>query len=298
MSPYGKRHRLRGLGLRVLNSVARGRSFVYSLASGDEFVLHVGNSLSELVFMGRSYEPHESDFCRRFLARGDTAWDVGANVGYFTALMSRAVGTAGLVVAVEPGVGTGQLLAVTIERLRLANVRVLPVALWHEAAVLGFQTSTSGGDAQQSVARRDKHGSGVVTLPVPALSFADVTSSDWFGQHPAPALIKIDVEGAEPQVVAGMAAHLKDSAAPPALLIECNVEALHAVGNDAALLLAELGRSFELHATPLCWPPWHTGDSGFRPLDPKAPLDAGTELNLVAVPLRGPHRERALRALR
>jgi FkbM family methyltransferase len=296
--PYTKRHRWRGLELRALRRLRAGRPLRYTLASGDTFMLHPGDKLSELIYTGRGYEPLESAWCRRFLQPGDAAYDVGANIGYFTAMFSRCVGPRGRVVAFEPGEHTYRLLRQTIERLALANVVSLPVALWDRSEVLSLHSSRAGHDAQQSLAQRDKHGSDTVLLPVPAVSFGDLIASRWFQSEPAPALIKIDVEGAEPQVLEGMADALDARAWPtPALLIECNSEALRALGSDPAALLLRLGRWYELHATALCWPPWHAAHDRLTPLDAARVERADLELNIVAVPREGPLRERALRAL-
>ena len=49
-----------------------------------------------------AYETEEVHFLRRTLHRGDVCVDVGANIGYFTAVMADAVGRGGEVHAFEP----------------------------------------------------------------------------------------------------------------------------------------------------------------------------------------------------
>src|SRR5262245_22978938 len=117
MRPYSTLHRLRGLQLDGLRRIARRRPLRYVLASGEPFVLHCGDRLSELIYTGRAYEPLETAFCRRFLRAGDVAYDVGANVGYYTALFSRTVGATGTVVAFEPGHATYRRLLETVDTL-------------------------------------------------------------------------------------------------------------------------------------------------------------------------------------
>lgn len=298
MNPYTPTHRLRGLQLDGLRRFLPRSKWRYRLDSGQDFVLHSGDKLSELIFTGRAYEPLESNFCLRYLQPGDVAYDVGANVGYFSTLFSRAVGDMGLVVAMEPGRHTFELLSQTLARLELQNVVALPVALWSRSEVLSFHCSRAGDDAQQSVARRGKHGNDVVLMPVPALSFGDLMASGWFQAQREPALIKIDVEGAESQVVEGLNPLFESTTiAAPTLLIECNAEALRAMGNDPVHLLQSLTKWYELFATPLCWPPWYAKESRFLPLGDPRGLAVDAELNIVAVPRAGANRERALRAL-
>lgn len=49
-----------------------------------------------------AYEPEEVAFLRRALRPGDVCVDVGANIGYFTAVMAARVGPSGAVHAFEP----------------------------------------------------------------------------------------------------------------------------------------------------------------------------------------------------
>lgn len=297
MSPYRRIHRLRGLWIHTLRRVAASGTRTYRLDSGEPFVLHVGDTLSELIYTGRVYEPLETRFVQRFLRDKDTAWDIGANIGYFTALMSRAVGPSGHVVAVEPGPGTLVLLNRTVERLGLRNVQLLPCAMWVRSEVLAFQVSRSGRDAQQSVAPRARLGADAVSAPVPAHAFDDVAGSNWFRRMPAPALIKIDVEGAEPQVIDGMQKFLAAVADPPVLLIECNSEAMRALGNDPGALLGRLATFYELHGAHLAWPPWVAAEPRFFPVDGTFAVHPGLEMNVLAIPRHGAHRERALQSI-
>jgi FkbM family methyltransferase len=55
----------------------------------------------ELLASGR-YEPHVTERLRRCLVPGGVFVDIGANVGYYTLLAARLVGSAGRVIAFEP----------------------------------------------------------------------------------------------------------------------------------------------------------------------------------------------------
>ncbi len=297
VQPYSKIHRWRSWTQHLRRQLGIKGQSLYKLSNGDSFVLHAGDNMSDLVFMGRDYEPLESAFCRRLLRPGDVAFDIGANIGYFTALFSRSVGETGLVVAFEPGYRTYRLLTSTIETLRLVNATALPVALWRRSELLSFHSSLSGDDAQQSVGKRDKMGTDAVLLPVPGVSFDELMATPWFSQRRCPTLLKIDVEGAEPQVLEGMAAFLDQSASLPAMLVEYNAEALRSVGNDPLDMIRLLTPRYELLSTPLCWPPWHATGARFTPFDTSAAALPNAELNVLAVPRTGSLRERVLQAL-
>lgn len=142
------------------------------------------------------------------LAQPGVWLDIGANLGHFTAQFSRG---AALVLAFEPSfVSYMQLLDRTQS---LGNVRCFPYALWNTQAVmqlyLGREGMTSGGNTiVQAKALSGNFGhSADQHLPVPAIT------ADFFFSHcelPAPiTFVKIDVEGAEQQVLEGMTALLR-----------------------------------------------------------------------------------------
>lgn len=64
-----------------------------------------------------------------FIRPGDSVIDLGANIGWYTAVLSRLVGERGKVYAVEPIPGTFALLMSTIKKLRLTNVTLFNCAV-------------------------------------------------------------------------------------------------------------------------------------------------------------------------
>mgnify|MGYP003296333846 CR=1 FL=1 len=75
-----------------------------------------------------AYEyPH---FLKRLVAKGDTVLDIGANLGYYSRILSRLVGSSGRVFAVEP---VAPIMGVLRHNLRhCKNVEILPYALGEE----------------------------------------------------------------------------------------------------------------------------------------------------------------------
>jgi FkbM family methyltransferase len=136
------------------------------------------------------------------LRRGDCAYDIGANAGFFTLLMSRIVGYTGQVHAFEPLPENVAALRRHIELNRIENVVVHPVALSDHTGVASFER---GG--HKSMGRLSKQGD--IAVKCAAL--------DDLGLF-APALIKMDIEGEESVALGGMAKTLK--AGRPYLLIE------------------------------------------------------------------------------
>lgn len=299
MKKYNKIHSLRIKVIKILRLIFRDSCFRYRLQGGnEEFLLYPGNNLSELIYIGKSYEPIETTFCKKYLAEGDVVFDVGANIGYFTTIFSRKVGKQGKVIAFEPGIKTFTLLTRTIENLGLRNAVACPFALWHKSEILSFNNSTSGDDAQQSFGNRDKFSIESFSSPVSAVSGNDLLASEYFRIIESPSLIKIDVEGVEPQVLEGLTDILSVSNEnPPVLLVECNKEALLACNNSPSKIINKLTPLFDLYHNKLHWPVWHTDAKNFVRLESSPDMDNLSEINILAVPKAGHFRARALEAL-
>lgn len=85
----------------------------------------------------RTNEP-EWEAAGRWLAPGDWAIDVGANIGHYTARFSDLVGPQGRVVAFEPVPQTFELLAANVALLPGANVTLLNLAASDSTGIHGI----------------------------------------------------------------------------------------------------------------------------------------------------------------
>lgn len=134
---------------------------------------------------------------RRLLAErlrpGMTAVDVGANAGFLTAWMARAVGPSGKVYAVEPAPGNLVYLRHNVEANDLAQVEVLPVACGAAARLRSLYLSRYGTlHSFHDCAEATGEVVEVAERPLDALVSEPVD------------LVKIDAEGAELEVLSGM----------------------------------------------------------------------------------------------
>ena len=145
------------------------------------------------------WEPHVERMLRRFLAPGSVFVDIGANVGWHTALASSIVGTDGLVYAIEPNPENARLIAHTIDHNRLSNVRLIPLALGETTGFYPYRSAigSNGGFVGQGQYLLDPRATIVPTIRFDDLDIARVD------------VIKIDVEGAEPIVLRGAAATIE-----------------------------------------------------------------------------------------
>jgi FkbM family methyltransferase len=187
---------------------------------------------------------------------GGVFYDVGANVGWYSLLAARAVGSGGHVVAFEPSLSNAELVRRNAATNGFANVTVVCAALTDEDGWLTFldkgnlqgRLDKDDFDAQaRRRAKRDQKVKGQVPVPVAKLD-------SWLAEtgQPAPGVVKIDVEGAELGVLRGMADTLR--AHSPTLVIE-----LHGTRDEVADFLDDAGYGhapIELDVPTREAPPW------------------------------------------
>jgi FkbM family methyltransferase len=134
-----------------------------------------------------TYEAEAQASFAAHIKRNDVVYDIGANVGFFTLLAARLVGEGGHVYAFEPLPRNLDFLRRHVALNKLTNVTILPVAVAATAGVLKFAEG-----ANPSMGGLSATGA----LEVPTVALDEL-------QHRPPRFMKIDVEGAESDVLAG-----------------------------------------------------------------------------------------------
>lgn len=137
------------------------------------------------------YELHVQEVIQRYLSSGDVFYDVGGHHGYFALLASKLVGSSGRVYVFEPLVANRLIIA----NLVSANAR-------HNCTVLPFAVSDKVGPASLFLQADDAQPSLVATSDA-CVHVDTITLDDFGSNHPAPTLVKVDVEGAEEMVLRG-----------------------------------------------------------------------------------------------
>jgi FkbM family methyltransferase len=133
------------------------------------------------------------------LKTGDVVIDAGAHAGFFATYAADKVGPDGLVLAFEPEVDNFKLLLENTQAC--ANVRCYPFALWSGVAQLPLSLSPSSAEHSLMYPRLGNQVQLAECVSVDGL-FAALPA--W----PAVSFVKIDVEGAEREVLRGAAAVL------------------------------------------------------------------------------------------
>jgi FkbM family methyltransferase len=162
--------------------------------------------------------------------------DVGANIGYFTCLMSKLAGPTGRVLAIEPEPQNLKLLDQNLKINNLTNVVVHPCALGASegAAMLGLYKSSNRG--RHSIVDADAMPR--IKVPVKTL---DHLAKD-FGQNiNSWSLVKIDVEGYEGFVIEGATETLPRI---ETLVMEFSPALLKKAGTDPTSILRNLSGHF------------------------------------------------------
>jgi FkbM family methyltransferase len=158
------------------------------------------------IVRGR-YETGEVGYVRSILKSGDTAIDAGAHIGFFTMQMAAMVGPTGMVYAFEPFDANADLLERSIQENRFGDRVTFQRAAVGAApgtAALTFpvETLNTGGAYLLREGTSPLAGNRTKNVPVVALDGLPI-------RRPV-RLIKMDVEGAEPLVMKGAAALLRN----------------------------------------------------------------------------------------
>ena len=144
----------------------------------------------------RSYEPEIWAELRQ-VTEGDFI-DVGASIGAFCVRMARRLEGRGRVVAIEPNPTSANLLARTISHNHLTNLQLVRAAAWSEKGTLTLYQHVLGGPpVDNSVVFRVSDRS----HQVPAVTIDDIVETQALKNV---AFVKIDAEGAEPEILRGM----------------------------------------------------------------------------------------------
>ena len=205
------RHRLlRSVVLRILTFHRDGSVTAVHLghASGLRWRRSKRNVVAE-YWLG-TFEPLVQRTIAESLSPGETFFDVGSHSGFHSLVGARAVGSAGLVVAVEP------------DPANAAEVE-------DQAALNGFNHITV---VRKAVVADLSEASS----PIDGAGATPTTIDDLTHEFRPPALIKIDVEGLELEVLRGAADTLREHR--PTVVIEAHSDGLAGI---AVARLAALG---------------------------------------------------------
>ena len=164
----------------------------------NRFWMHVepgDEAISPWLCSDGFWEAWVTTWLMRELQPGDVFIDVGANVGYFT-MLARSMGAR--VVAFEPNPRVAKLLQRSLDEVHATDVVLVTGAVGDQVAAvdLGVPVGHSGGASIMGVSDSE------YTISTLVRPLDDVLRA--LPDYASPNVIKVDAEGAEPQIWRGM----------------------------------------------------------------------------------------------
>ena len=216
----------RSCAILMMGRDTRPRRVLRGLASGYRLSVSPAENLGYLI---GTAEPHLQRAIRKYVQPGDTAYDIGSNIGYVSLALAKRVGRQGRVFAFEPIPRNLQRIRENIGNNGLANIQVFDVAASDRRGETLIRIAENLATASLVWHKNDSRASKIVIRTV---AIDELLQE---GKISAPAFVKIDVEGAEGLVLRGMRQTLASSRA--VLFVECSD-----AGRETAWhLLVELG---------------------------------------------------------
>lgn len=208
---------------------------------------------SEKDYWLGTYEPELQNALPVFVQPGMVAYDVGANIGYVSLLLAHRVGEQGKVYAFEA-------LPANLDRLRqnialnhlTERIVVVDGAVAEKSGTIRFLVHASGGmgKVEGSAGRAEQYRDSIETRSFSLDEFV------YEGGHPAPHIVKMDIEGGEVLALPGMIRLLRE--AKPVLLLELHgpeaAQQAWAVLSSAGYRIFLMQRSFPEIVSPSALP--------------------------------------------
>ncbi len=168
------------------------------------------NVISQDMFLKGVWEPEVTEYICPRIKPGMTVIDVGADTGYYTLLFAKRVGRVGRVIAFEPIPSAREALKRNISLNNYTNITVCDFALYSSNS---FTVLEAPREVSRINPRKTKNEKNCIQIQtrifdecVPELNIQEIE------------MVKIDVEGAELDVLYGMRHSLEKY--HPALLVE------------------------------------------------------------------------------
>lgn len=213
--------------------------FVTTTDFGSRIAGDTRDFLQRYVYYFGIWEPNLTRWIQGRLARSDTFIDVGANVGYYTLLASRLVGDSGAVVAIEASPPIFLALQENLALNQTKNVRAVNVAVLDKKGrvrVLGGPDYNIGATSTVAEFRDCECVVEADTL------YGILTPRELQDAR----LVKVDVEGGELAVAAGMGSLLSSGRGELEVIVEVHLDAMVAQRRSPDELVG-LFRDFGFH---------------------------------------------------
>jgi FkbM family methyltransferase len=227
----------------------RNREVTAKTNEGIPMKLHLPDFVQSYIYYFGVWEPNLTNYILRALRPGDCLIDVGANVGYYTLLGAKSIGESGKVHAIEASPMICSLLRNNLELNDYENITVHNLAVSDKISSLEIFNAQNSQNLGATTTRRIRAGARgyqsegrVDAAPIDQI----VPRDDLLNAR----IIKIDVEGAETQVIQGMSHLMKKFSDNTEIIVELNREEIEESGETVDAIL-ELFRQSGFHVYQL-----------------------------------------------
>lgn len=220
------------------------KSIVLKLSKVDEFKFMTDGELVGIIyanqpkiFWDKGFEHSTVRLMKQEVKEGMIVFDVGANIGMYSLLLSKLVGPKGKVYAFEPDFKTFEILQKNIELSGFNNIEAVQLALSDSESFVTLSKSKNLGDAFHYIVNVEPGLQDTGVIKTSTLDdFIKTKNINEVG------FIKIDIEGAELLCLKGARKLLVNY--KPLIVSECFEDYLDRFGNSVAdiiLLMEECG---------------------------------------------------------
>jgi FkbM family methyltransferase len=217
-------------------------SQTHVIAEGEAAGLKLVARRADPNFARGTYERPVQQAVASSLSQGDVFYDIGANLGFFSLIAARRVGAQGHVYAFEPVRHNADAVARSAHLNNLDMIEIFAEAVGATTGRAELLLASHSGGAALASAGAPPDMRGRVEVDIVTLDEAIARR----GLRP-PSLVKIDVEGAEMDVIYGMMQTLR--AHRPLVIYEIDDatrQGLERKANDIAAQLTAVGYALKL----------------------------------------------------
>lgn len=195
-----------GHGLEEFRFVRASYAILLSCLKSDAAVvdghtMHLDPLDSLNLSLNGTYEPFETEVAKKKIKKGDIVVDIGANIGYYTLIFARCVGSEGTVFAFEPDPRNFSLLKKNVEENGYKNVVLVDKAVSDTTGKARLYICKSNAGDHRTYDADDNR---------QAIDIQTVSLDDYFKEYNGKIdFIKMDIQGGEAKAIAGMSCLLK-----------------------------------------------------------------------------------------